>query len=269
MRDEIRVDGIFQRFASRWPWMIGLGILGFVLAFVFSMVKPAVYQSEAILMVSVHYGVSEPLALIVEDRALDRVASFIESDQVVALALNQLPENLRAEQKWNAPAAMDAILHLDRRMTKWALQARHPEPAVAQQVAQAWAEAALDALGEAQSHARMASRLLESEFIIDCDETIVEEMPTQIWECVAFPGEGATADIDQALQDEIDLSNGVLPNITFDLHKDARLPTSPILYQRAWLLSAGTIAGWVLGLILLVSAPMHDPGDRRDESRRA
>jgi hypothetical protein len=155
---------------------------------------------------------------------------------------------------------------LDKRLATWALAVLDTDPDFAATVAEKWAEKTLEAFDEANEHAWNAARLLGGSFVIQCEELIEEGEETDYFECVAFPQGVDAEDLTTQLETEVDLSRGVLPNISYELLQRPHPPEDPILWHRGWLILAGTVVGVLVGgLISLRGSNGKGPGGLEGE----
>jgi uncharacterized protein involved in exopolysaccharide biosynthesis len=248
---ELNVHQIGHRLLHGWRLILGLGLLGTLIGFGFSLLRAPIYEAKAVLGVNIIYGVSEELALVVEDRALSRVATLVLADATLEKTLGEIADNIRETRGWEESADLRASLRLERRLAEWDLVVVDPDPQIAAQVAQSWAEVTLDNFEEAVKHAWNASRLLAGgKFVVDCEEMWEDGEPIDVWQCVAVPNNVVEEHLSEELQAEIEMSQGVLPNISYELLQSASPPTEPILWHRAGILLSGAIVGMIAGSML-------------------
>lgn len=244
---DLNLHELLRRIFQGWSIILLLGLLGAAVGFGFSLFRSPIYQAEALLGVNINYGVSEELALVVEDRALSRLDTLVMADSTLEKVLDFLPQGSRDARQWVSPADLRSALRLDKRLATWALAVLDTDPDFAATVAESWAEMTLEAFDEANEHAWNAARLLGGSFVVQCEELIEEGEATDYYECVAFPQGVNTEDLTTQLETEVALSRGVLPNISYELLQRPHPPGDPILWHRGWLILAGTILGVVVG----------------------
>jgi hypothetical protein len=232
-----------------------LGLIGALIGFVFSLAHPPRYQAEAVLGVTINYGITEPLELVVEDRVLNRVVALLKSNDTLERVLDRLPGEVRDHRGWARPVNLRESLRLDKRLAEWGLVVVDEDPQLAMEVAQQWATVSLQILDEAVEHAWKAAALLGGPFDVDCYPVEIEGAmgPVVTWRCQVTPLELDPDALEGALRTEIDLSHGVLPIISYELLREPRLPNEPIQWGRGLLMGAGAVVGLILGFGLTLS----------------
>lgn len=254
---EIDSSAIFHRLLKRWSGIFITAMLGALVGLLMSWVQRPLYQAEAVLAVAINYGVTEPLELIVEDRAINRVLTFVKGDDVIHAVLDRLPNELRESRNWQDPPDLNAVIHLDQRLAEWGFIAIDPDPQVATQVAQTWAEVALEVLDEATIHAWRAAALMDEPFDVTCSlvDSPDPENPNRMWQCQVSTWEVDPEVLDGTFQTELIRSHGVLPNFSYELIRAADLPQNPVLWRRGLLIAAGGLAGLIAGVVVALVFP--------------
>ncbi len=249
--DQIQVDASISRLIRRWPILLAFGLLGASMGFVVSAVQKPRYEAEAMMGISIQYGVIEPLELVVEDRAQNRVADVILADSTLIQVLGDIPEGVRQEQGWNEAADLRQDLRLDRGLTSWGFVVRHRDPVLAAQISNLWMEISLAELEQAQDHAWQAVALMGDEpFHLECNQFLLTSEPTETyaWRCDLDPITLDSEALAGELRTEITLSRGILPVISFEALKAAETPQTPVLYGRGVLLLSGAFIGLIAGV---------------------
>ena len=233
--------------------------MGGALGLIFSLVFPARYQATAAIAVNIDYGVTERLPLVVEDRALHRAYQFLTSDS----ALEQVAAELRSVRgegdEWQDLVSLRRNTRLDQRLSRWELNGFSEDPETAAEIANLWAAISLDRLVEAREHAWTAAQLQAQPFLVACVGSLpIPSSEEALWQCMA------SAEIDpqsvDELRREIDASQSILPNLTFESIEVAQPPTQPILWSRGALVMAGGLLG-LLGAAAL-SVLLGPRGDK-------
>jgi hypothetical protein len=245
-------------------WLVvAAGILGALVGLGLSRFLPARYESGAAIAISLDYGRTEPLELVVEDRALDRVWQLFTSDQTLQGALALLDDREGADPAWEDLEALREHTRLDARLSRWELIGIHRDPERAAAIASAWSEVALERLERAYAHAWNAVEIQGQPFDVNCLQLITGEPPEAIWECLALGPELTEAEI-AALRREIEASHGVLPILQFEQVSTAQLPERPVARARGLLVLSGGGIGWVLGMMLALARGRGSVGKEED-----
>lgn len=249
---------LFIRVLRRWWLVLLAGAVGGLLALGFSMTHVPVFEASAHLGMDIAYGSTLRLELVVEDRAMGRVSALIESDPTLARLLSRLPAEVRTTRGWSTPAELRPNLRIDKQLGEWLLTVDDHDPAVAASVANAWADAAIEALDSATRHAWAAVGLQSGPFQVECKQVLPETsdvpgLDWQAWACSVLPLKLSADALNGALQNEIQQSQGVLPVLAYSLLQRASPPRAPVLWGRSGLVLAGSLIGLALGLWLAAS----------------
>ena len=124
------------------------------------------------------------------------------------------------------------------------------DPNIAAMVAQAWADAALPVLDDAYDHAWKATKLIAyNPFQVGCVPTSEFVGNTEIttWACSVRYEDLDPETLSDELRNEVVLSRGMLPNISYELIRESRIPTEPVIWARGSLILAGALMGLFLG----------------------
>jgi hypothetical protein len=244
-----------RRVQARWYWLLLALLAGAALGWGFSLVRPPVYRASAILAVSNDYGVTGPLELVVEDRALDRVHQLILADDTLTQAMEELKGVDPANPAWADLGALRARLTLEQRLARWELLATDRDPATAARIANAWAVAAVTQLEVAQQHAWKLLDLRGAPVMVECFRLLPQPAPeARFWECVS-----AAPELDSGqqalLRAEMKASRGILPSLSFEWVDHAQPPSTPVVWDRGALVLAGAVLGLVAGVWISLMAP--------------
>ena len=215
------------------------------------------YPAEAVLGVTINYAVTEPLELVVEDRALNKVAAIIMADTTLAEVLNRIPNEAKNERNWRQPADLRAHLRLDQRRAEWGLVAVDGDPVTAAEVAQIWAEVTIEELDEAMSHAWRAQALAGGRYDVACAP--VQNVAPPVWECQTSPLALDAAVLDGQIQTETALSRGILTAISYELLREAVPADSPISLPGGLQVLSGAVAGLLIGGFVLILMSVSTP----------
>jgi uncharacterized protein involved in exopolysaccharide biosynthesis len=243
-------------------------MLGAVGAFIFSLLVPPRYEAAAAVAVSVDYTRTEPLELVVEDRALDRVWQLAVSDESIQQAAQQLGAKLGPGEAWASGESLRAHTRLDARLSRWEFIGIHRDPSLSAEIANAWMDTVVERLDEAYDHAWEAALLQGAVFDVTCLGSQDGNPEASLWECVAV-GPEITPDQVQRLREEIEASHGILPIFSYEIVEWATPPTKAVLWPRGLLLLAGTMSGFLIGVLLTIAKAglPHTPRDPSSKSQ--
>ncbi len=258
---QVRLEPFLALFMRRWPALLALGLLGLLAGFALSFIQKPRYEAEAMMGINIQYGVIEPLELVVEDRAQNRVADIILADSTLLVLLENIEQSVRQEQGWQYPADIRQVLRLDRGLSAWGFVVMHNDPALAAQVSDLWMEISLAELVEAQNHAWQAVALMgEESFQLECDQYLLSSEPVETYatRCDLEPVSLDAEALAGQLRTEINLSRGILPVFSFEALKAAEVPDSPAVYNRGVLLLSGALSGLLIGIWIVLALPRRE-----------
>lgn len=241
--------GIAERLVLRWPVIFLAGLGGALLAMALGLALPPRYEASASLGISIDYGRTPPLELIVEDRALNRAAGLVTSAATIDRVGNSLEARFGENPAWSSRSALKGSMRVDSILAEWRLVVAGRDPEIAATIANVWAEIGLDELETASDHAWEALRIQSAPIVVACSELLVGASLESYWQCLAA-GPNLTADQVSRLQEETRLSRGVLPILSFELLDEASPPQEPVAWSRTPLVVSGMLIGLGLGAVL-------------------
>lgn len=208
------------------------------------------------MALSIDYGRTAPLELIVEDRLLDRVWAYLTSDAVLEDTLARIQHGGAPAPEWATPQDLRRSTRLEARLSRWTFIGSHQDPEAAALLANAWAESAQGALSEALDHAWRAVELQDGVLFPNCIQVLHGPSQDELWECFI---RGSNIDPSRVaeLRAEIAAAHGVSPMISHDPVERAMPPAAPTSYDRGSLVLAGALVGVIaaVGGLLFVPAP--------------
>ncbi len=258
---QVRLEPFLALFMRRWPALLALGLLGLLAGFALSFIQKPRYEAEAMMGINIQYGVIEPLELIVEDRAQNRVAEVILADSTLLILLNDIEQAVRQEQGWQDLADLRQSLRLDRGLSAWGFVVTNLDPDLAAQISDLWMEISLAELIEAQNHAWQAVALMgEESFQLKCEQYLLSSEPVETFatRCDLEPISLDAEALAGQLRTEINLSRGILPVFSFEALKAAEVPEKPVIYGRGVLLLSGALIGSLIGLWIVLALPRRE-----------
>ncbi|GMR10841.1 MAG: hypothetical protein BMS9Abin28_1665 [Anaerolineae bacterium] len=255
-----------DRILDRWYLLLLAGLAGGLAGLIFSVVRAPVFEADAVVAINIDYGRTEPLELIVEDRALDRVWQFLTSDQILTAASEKLSAQSASSTAWESPESMREYVRLEARLSDWHFIARNEDPETAAMIANAWAEAGIEGLDEAYAHAWTAFSLQNGQLDVFCFEQSQPLTPDSIANCLAS-GPNVDSEKLESLIGEIAASHGILPSLSYELMRSATPPDSPVVWNRGALVISGAVIGLLIAGVVLALYPKS--GNREPEVETA
>jgi hypothetical protein len=251
MDQDLRIDDLYNRALSRWTWILGLAVLGAVLGWGVSRLRPPLYMGEASAVIGIDYGRTQEMSDRAEREAFLEVQSLVLSDATFRAALHQVPPD---PINPTSVTGYRSMVRLERFDPKWDFQVFSSNRDQAARLANAWAQAALDGLGEAQRHALRAADLQAQMFQAGCSlvpGTSPDLQPK--WQCENQDPSISAEDALSGVMKEAALSRGILPALTFSLQDEAVPPEKSVIYGRGQVILGGLILGWIVGLSLALA----------------
>jgi uncharacterized protein involved in exopolysaccharide biosynthesis len=248
--EEIDPNRVFRRVLAGWPLILILAVLGGLVGYGLSYLRPPLYEAASALGIDIDYARAVPLDDNARHDAFQRVRELLLADDTL--------EATRSLLGGAAPADLQALrqhLRLENRAGRWDLIVVDPDPQAAARLANAWAESALTQLEEASLHAWRAADLQSAFFALGCrlEPNDQGEAEGVGWVCeIGVPTPGPDTLI-QALQEEASLSRGILPAMSFSLLERVSAPAAPVIRGRGSLVLAGALIGLLLGAGLALS----------------
>ena len=246
-----------------WPWISGMAILGGLVGLLVSCWLPAMYRADAVLHVDLmgdpytELSWPEKRSLLLPARALllddEAILPVWQTFQYAyeASSLADFRDNLRAEDI----------------ESRWHLGVIHEDPAVAAEIANAWAEAGLQVLGQARDNSLAVARIEQALREAGCQPATdaLGRWAAGKWECPEAAAERFEAELSR-LPDLRQKSHGVPVNLTFAWKRRAAAPSVPLYRGRGIQVVAGVGLGLILGASLTIGKGLRDPAPVKREA---
>jgi capsular polysaccharide biosynthesis protein len=148
MEEEIDLRVYIELLIKRWSWLVGLSLIGAIMAWVVSLFLTATYEAEAqVLIIKSQTDISfEPRikSETVEnplngDRNADRnaMASLVRSNEVAGQVLNQVGDSLPEEARQASKLLKKVDVNNDGNLIM--IKVKDPDPELAAEIANVWA----------------------------------------------------------------------------------------------------------------------------------
>ena len=237
--------------ALRYWWLLViLAILGAGSGQLFHKLTPPLYESRAILSVSIDFTRSGYLNDIEQDKIIGMVGDLISS----SMTRDRITSSALVDQIITEDQRIDDFVQVERWGFKWAIRAQHPEPRKAADIANLWAGIAMDNLEVAYSHAIQAE-LIDRQLVSlqSCLQYLTVAEPVHGLcrpENLVFIQSGFN-DLSEKLLIERRLSQGISPSVQFSWTERATIPDKPVRFGENLVTFSGAILGLIAGMVLL------------------
>jgi hypothetical protein len=252
-RDSVREfslrDTILKIFQN-WYLMPLLSLLGAAIGWGIHQFQPPLYEAKAVFTVNINYNQPDILDKIddthyAEDQMIVSVMAVIQSTDV----LNQVAAEAAAYGVTPEDLAIGKRIFIERKTAEVYLIVRHQDPQVAVNLANLWAENALEYLKEGQVHALHTYTLNQK--IKNLTACLQESKPDGLCNGLAIEVlENQLQQAEAELLVEVQASRGLIPAILFDLSRLASLPDTPVVFQSQVLVLAGGFIGFLVSLLV-------------------
>jgi hypothetical protein len=242
-----------MRIFSRWWILLAMSVLGGTIGWAFHFFYPPVYEATSTLTVTMEFTQVE-LSQYEQDYAFNIVDAIINSSEVT----DRIVTNAQLIGISISQTRLAKQMFLERRQSVWELHIRDQDPHVSAELANIWAQVAIDVLNAALNHAMHANQLqtqidlLNACLPFEPGSTQLQATPRPITrDC----GRYSLVEIDAALKSWTDelvqekgLTQGILPVLEFAQTGNALIPETPVLYNQAGLTLAGAMIGFIISL---------------------
>jgi hypothetical protein len=251
----LRIDSValFQCIIRRWYVLIVGGILGGIVGLALASLRAPVYESMASLLVAVDYGGAEISKGLTIYQSLDRVRALILADDTLTAARGSMPGEATAGKIPANPTELRAHLRVAQTPSGFDLYTYFGDPNAGSDFTNAWAQVSLDELGQSFLHAVRASDLQRELYDSHCELGLSGEGAAQrvVWKCDTTDVDPAASELPEALLNEVRLSHGIPPFLSFSILEQAAPADGPVLWARSSLILGGTLAGLTTAALLL------------------
>lgn len=235
------IKGVF----SGWKRVVVFMIMGGLCGMLASTTITPVYETRAVIAVTIDYTRTGALSDIQEDQAMRGLGSVIDSDTVrdqVVLEAQELGYVIDRNEIENS-------FTLEREDFRWFLRVRGDDPIRAADLATVWANVAMRVLDDGMEHAIIAGHLqqyLDSlEYCLQ--RQAVEGVVGNICADYDFDFLMDEVQVTSAeIRDQQAVSFGLMPAMEFFLAEKAPVNAEPVLGTRGILILCGAVLGFLL-----------------------
>ena len=269
LKRDFDIQEILRRVLAGWYWIAIFAVVGGTIGFVISMLKAPQYQAVAMMDIGYDFSRMVPMNANYRRRAYYRARDLILSDDVLRGAVATI-------EKDNYFKSLDDLAELRSHLLladyddHWELTVLWEDPVDAAAFANAWSESTISELERALFHSWRVTQLQSDFYDLGCifDANVYEGEPTAVWICQHEDVELDPDLLVKELVEEVQLSRGILPALSFSILTEATPPVEPVLWDRGMLIMASTVVGLILGGIFAMTRPVaYEEHGITDETR--
>ena len=240
----------FLRQAIRgWKRIVLCMIIGGLVGLMISSFRSPIYETRAVIAVTIDYTRTGALSDIQEDQAMRGLGSVIDSDAVIQKVILQAQQaGYQLEEK-----TVQESFFLEREDFRWFLRVRDSDAGRAAELANIWAQTALDTLDQGMEHALIASHLQQ---YLDSLEFCMQRqagLGANVNTCEQYDYDYLLAEIQSTaneIQHQNQMSYGLMPALGFFLAESAPLNEGAVQGTQGVLVIAGSAIGFILAAMV-------------------
>jgi hypothetical protein len=244
----IFMDFVKKLFAG-WKRIAIFMVIGGFCGMAASKLLTPIYETRAVIAVTINYTRTGALSDIQEDQAMRGLGSVIDSDAV----LDQVVLDAELAGISIDRATMAENFTLEREEFRWFLRVRDTDPVKATTLANIWAEDAMTVLDSAMEHAIIAGHY--QQYLDSLDYCLQRQAPegTSDEPCADLDFEFLRNEIQKTsseIRDQQSMSYGLMPALQFFLAEEAPLNSEAVLGIRSILIFSGAILGFLVAALI-------------------
>jgi hypothetical protein len=253
--NELSPRDLLERFFRRWPLIALAIVLGGMAGWLASYLFTPVYEARAEIYIDLDSGLwaqenhpGNPVEFAIAN-GIRPITALFYSDATIR-------DLLAAAREENIPLDEDTVLNtftIQRVNMTWLMTVRSHNPQYAARLADLWVQVALPLHQAAHEHAVSAYALtVQRDALSACFDKATLSAGNA---CAgtSFPSladlEPALASLDAQIAAEQESSLGLDPALTVLAGAPAAVPAEPVRDRRSWLALAGTMIGFILGIV--------------------
>ena len=239
----------FKKILSGWKRVAILMVIGGLCGMGANKIIKPIYETKAAIAVTIDYTRTGALSDIQEDQAMRGLGSVIDSSMVRDAVQSQAADGgIQIDQE----SIMENFT-LEREDFRWLLRVRDTDPQRAADLANLWAEIAMQTLDTALEHAVVADNYQKYLDTLDyCLQRLAPEGMSSA-PCADLDFDYLQTEIEKtstAIREEQTQGYGLMPALEFLLADEAPLNTSPVLGTRSMLIFSGAILGLIVAILI-------------------
>ena len=247
--DGFELMGFLKQAVRGWKRIVLCMIIGGLVGLMISSFRSPIYETRAVIAVTIDYTRTGALSDIQEDQAMRGLGSVIDSDEVIQKVILQAQQaGYQLEEK-----TVQESFSLEREDFRWFLRVRDSDAGRAAGLANIWAQTALDTLDQGMEHALIASHLQQ---YLDSLEFCMQRqagLGANVNTCEQYDYDYLLAEIQSTaneIQHQNQMSYGLMPALGFFLAESAPLNEGAVQGTQGVLVIAGSAIGFILAAIV-------------------
>ncbi|MGV8025197.1 MAG: Wzz/FepE/Etk N-terminal domain-containing protein [Anaerolineaceae bacterium] len=248
-RDGFVLMDFLKKFVAGWKRVAICMVIGGLCGMGASKLLTPIYETRAVVAVTIDYSRTGALSDIQEDQAMRGLGSVIDSTQVrEQVLLDAQAEGISVDQ-----TSLAENFTLEREDFRWFLRVRDTDSIRAATLANLWAEDAVKVLDSAMEHAIVADHY--QQYLDTLDYCLQRQAPEGMSSepCAALDFEFLSTEIEKtasAIRDEQTMSFGLMPALQFFLAEEAPLNTAAVLGTCSILIFSGAVIGFLVAALI-------------------
>ena len=247
-------DGLFLKeylikTIKGWKKIVLFMIIGGLCGLLISSFRSPIYETRAVIAVTIDYTRTGALSDIQEDQAMRGLGSVIDSDEVkeqVIILAQQAGYKLDKD-------LIEKLFTLEREDFRWFLRVRDTNAQRAADLANSWADTAIQTLNHGMEHALIASHL--HQYLDSLEFCMRRQVADGITKssCEQYNFEYLITEIQSTaneIQTQDQMSYGLMPALGYFLAENAPLNNEPVQGTQGVLVVAGSILGFIVAAIV-------------------
>jgi len=220
-----------------WWLIVVLMMLGGLVGFALNRIRPPLYEAISVIAVSIDFSRSGDLEDYEEDYVIGIAGDVIQSSEVVAHV---------ADLAGISQDQLNSQLYLERSYYTWTLRARDASSQRAAELANLWADQAVQELGASLEQALLADRYANQ--LDQLEDCMAHPEPAPVLCSDLSQVRLQIEEISTLQRDAIVQSRGVPSYTLFTLSQRAAVPTRPAVFNQGQMVLAGALIGLLLAL---------------------
>ncbi len=238
-----------KKLLSGWKHVAIFMVIGGLCGMGASKLLTPIYETRAVIAVTIDYTRTGALSDIQEDQAMRGLGSVIDSTVVrEQVMLDAEQAGITIDQ-----TTMTENFTLEREDFRWFLRVRDTDALRATTLANLWAQEAMNVLDSAMEHAIVVGHY--QQYLDTLDYCLQRQAPEGMSSepCADLDFEFLSAEIEKtssAIRDEQTMSFGLMPALQFFLAEEAPLNTVAVLGTRSILIFSGAALGFLVAVLI-------------------